>query len=573
MPAFAEIWYNIPIFSRNQTGLIMNKRIHPISFLIACVLIATNLVSCSNDSGSADTAITTATQRTGTVGILLTDKPADPSLFVSINASIESVELLGSSDQGRVVLYSGGTKTFDLLRLKNESIPLAFKENVPTGSYCKIRLRLSDLELVLADDTPNDLTDNETYHPKLPGNGKLDLVARDCFAVRPGEIVTLQLDIDGGNSIHIVENKKGFNFRPVVFVDVLSQDFESKLVRLNGKITEINTERNTLLLCDAIPAEQMNNLGCVDIHLGDNAAFFDNVDYSGSPRPIAELLSKDKLGERVTVVGWPRYRVTPYVDVEVPEGHYPPLGECKLWDIDLDAGLQLPPGDCDELSTNVSDTMILVTHEGVEKDRYHPLMVVDALVVEWGEFLQIEGQVATDADSTGFSMTVSSGGPVITSDVLGVMFQPGSKGVNGTRIVSSSGELLKPTQVVKPLPVQVDGTLELMTGSDPLFKAALVILDKGIIGTEQVTGTILSVGAGTITLKPDVDIVCGVATTQLLVNLAQDVEILTVTITEAGSEIVPGGMPAVGQTVGMNGRCEASDYETDNVVIVDDQRT
>ena len=105
------------------------------------------------------------------------DKPADPSLFESINASIEKAVLIGDDDN-KVVLYSGPTKTVDLLRLKNESIPFTFKDDVPVGEYCKIRLILSDLELVLADDTPADSTDNETYHPKLPGNGKLDMVAR-----------------------------------------------------------------------------------------------------------------------------------------------------------------------------------------------------------------------------------------------------------------------------------------------------------------------------------------------------------------------------------------------------------
>jgi hypothetical protein len=316
----------------------------------------------------------------------------------------------------------------------------------------------------------------------------------------------------------------------------------------------------------------MNSLGCVDIHLGDNAAFFDNVEYSGSPRPVTELLADDKLGEQVTVVGWPRYWVKPYIDVEVPEGHYPPLGECKLWNINLEAGQQLPPDDCDELSKNVSDDNILVTHDGVVKNHHHPLMVVDALVVEWGEFLQIAGQIATDADPAGFNMTVSSGGPVITSDALAVLFQQGDPGVNGTRVVSRSGDLLLPTQVVVPLPVQVDGTLELITGSDPLLKAALVIVDRDTLGTEQVTGTILTVGTGTFTLAPDAEIVCGVATSQFVVDLTPDADMLTVTITNSGSEITPGGVLEVGQAVGMNGRCEASGYQTDNVVIVDDQR-
>ena len=125
--------------------------------------VVTTFSACSSGGAGGDADSVSNSQGTGTVGILLTDKPADPAMFVSINASIEKVELLGSDDNGRVLLYSGPTKTFDLLRLKHESVPLTFKDNVPAGRYCKIRLILSDLELVLADDTPGDLSDNETY--------------------------------------------------------------------------------------------------------------------------------------------------------------------------------------------------------------------------------------------------------------------------------------------------------------------------------------------------------------------------------------------------------------------------
>lgn len=563
---------NLALFTSElqiSTEQFMKRYIHQLLLFIVSLGIAFMLSSCSGGSGDDNTASTSG--GTGNVGILLTDKPADPSLFVAINASIESVELLGSDDGSRITLYSGNTKTFDLLRLRHEAIPFTFQDGVPTGHYCKIRLKLSDLELVLTDQTPDDLTDNETFHPKLPGNGKLDLVARDCFDVGAGEIVTLQLDIDAGNSIHVVQNAKGFNFRPVVFVDVLSQSFESKLVRLSGEITEINKTSNTILLCDAIPTQQMDSMGCVTIHLGDNAAYFDNIDYAGSSRSIDELLSDDKLGKHVTVVGWPQYWVTPYVQFDIPDGQLPPPGECKLWDINLEAGQQQPPGNCEEYSLNRSDVMILVDHNGVVNDPHHSLMSLDALTVELGDFMQVNGEVVTDADPTGFDIKVSSGGPVIISDTLGVMLQESYSGINGTRIVSKTGELLQHTDIISPTPVQIDGALEPIAGSDPLLKAALVILDKDTLGTTQVTGTVLTAGADAITLTPDANVICGMATTELLVNLITKTELLTVTITSSGSEIIPGGTLKVGQTVGMNGYCRLSGYETDNVVIIDDQ--
>ena len=509
----------------------MNFIIQRLLMLLFSASLLAALVSCGGSDVNTDSVNTAGTtQNKGTVGILLTDKPADPAMFSSINASIDKVELLGSDDTGKVTIYAGETQVFDLLRLRNESIPFAFNDDVPAGEYCKIRLTLSDLELVLADDTPNVSTDNETAHPKLPGNGKLDLVVRNCFTVEPDQIVTIQMDIDAGKSIHIGKNKKGFKFRPVIFVDIMDQQFDSKLVRVNGEITEIDDVNGTLLLCDAIPDNTMKNLGCVNVHLGEDSAFFDNEEYSGAPRSTEELLTEEKKGKRVTLVGWPKY----LAQKESEDGE-----------------------EEDE-------------HER-ESSVYNPLMHLDALVVELGEFLFVEGQVAVDADSTGFGMDVSTGSSIITEETLSVMYLDGSEGVNGTRIVSKSGVMLTPEDAVKALPVQVDGTL-LIAGNNPVLQAALVILDKNLNGAEQVTGAILTVGENSITLNPEADTVCGRTTDDLLVNLTDDVEILTVTITDDISEIVPGGTLEVGQVIGMNVSCEINDYQTNNIVIVDDQR-
>lgn len=257
-----------------------------LTVLLSCLGLATALASCGGSGSSGESGDSSdSIQGKGTVGILLTDMPADPELFASINATIEKVELMGSDDNGRVTLYSGGSKTFDLLRLRNEAIPLTFKDDVPAGVYCKIRLTLSDLELVMTDEAIQNSGYELTYHPKLPGNGKLDLVVRDCFNVLADEVVTLQLDMDAGKSIHVVKNKKGFNFRPVIFVDVVDQTFDSKLVRLTGEITKIDRDGQTLLLCNAIPSNNMYNHGCVKIHFGDDSAFFDNYKYSNMPSP------------------------------------------------------------------------------------------------------------------------------------------------------------------------------------------------------------------------------------------------------------------------------------------------
>ena len=170
-------------------------------------------------------------------------------------------------------------------------------------------------------------------------------------------------------------------------------------------------------------------------------------------------------------------------------------------------------------------------------------------------------------------MSIASADPVITDSLLDVMLQQDGVDFNGTRVVSRSGKLMNYSIILAGRFVQVDGVPE-GTNNDQLLKAALVIVDTNDPAAKQLTGTILTVnGTDSLVLDPDVDSVCGMMTDALTVNLAEDLEMLTVTITDDSSEIVPGGTPAMGQSVGMNGVCQGSGYYTDNLVIVDEQRT
>lgn len=86
----------------------------------------------------------------------------------------------------------------------------------------------------------------------------------------------------------------------------------------------------------------------------------------------------------------------------------------------------------------------------------------------------------------------------------------------------------------------------------------------------NVTGLILVTGAGTLTIDSEAATVCGVAADSPLVQLADAVEILTVIITDDAATIIPGGVPAAVQEVGMTGTCEGGDFHADNLVIVRD---
>ena len=482
---------------------------------VALIFLLTSCGGGGGSDGSGSDATNVTSQSTGTVGILLTDKPADLSLFTSINATIESVELLGDDEGGKVTIYSGPPKTYDLLKLTHEAIPFTFKDDVPVGTYCKIRLILSDLELVLADETKE--------YPNLPGNGKLDLVAQNCFEVGPGEVVTLQIDIDAGNSIHIVENKKGYNFRPVVFVDVLSESFSGKLVRIEGTITERDEDQQTLLLCDVSSLPSKDSLGCIEVYFDDEkSAFFDNKSFDGAPRPLNELFYID-IGEVISIVGWPRHSV------------------------------QATPDD-------------------VVEDPYRPYMKLDALVAELGAFLTLNGDVTEDADSSGFYMDVRTGEPILTDSPIDVVLQGAPAGGNGTRIVSKSGLLLDFNSIVVPKMVQVDGTLNLMN-TEPLLYAALVIVDTK--SSEQVSGEILGVEDDSLTLlAPDTETVCGSEVVDpIVIGYSSDTKFFTVTIYDTSSTIMPGGDLEVGQNVGVNITCDSPVYNAESIVIIEDQRT
>lgn len=540
--------------------------------IIGFVSLSYLLTACGTSGSSEETA--GSQTGTGTVGILLTDAPADPDQFLEINVSIESIELFGSNEQGNQTLYSGPTKTINLFDLKNESMPFTFQEGIVAGEYCKIRLRLSSLELVLVDDTPEDRSDNETFYPRLPGNNKLDLNIRDCVTVSSGETLAIQLDMDAERSIHISGNGLGNNkyqFRPVVFVDALAEEFDPKLLRLEGELVEYDESLNTLLLCDALPTIGLNNNGCVEIHLNNESAFFDNVEYSGAPRATAELFDDSKLDTVLTAVGWPRYLAPEYFDIEVPYGHLPPIGSCRLWNVGLEPGQQSAPIDCDELPEIIPDNVAVVDHNGLVRDPNRPVIILDALVIEEGEFLVAEGAALENADSSGVSISPTLGSSILV-DSLDISFQEGELGVNGTRLVSKKGQLLSYESIVADTLVQVDGVLDVSIETDANLRAALVIIDSEGLSQDTLTGTVTSVEDNAVLINVDSDTVCGVSLTVFELDLHKEFDALSVTITEDASEVSSTVNFEEGFGVGINGFCNGAIFEPQSVVLIHDLR-
>jgi len=143
-----------------------------------CVLILTSafLISSCGGGSSADTA-----PATGTVLFLLTDGPADD--LSAIYLEVTEATLIGGN--GQQTIFSGN-KTINLLDLYHFNEPIAFGE-VLAGDYTKIRLQISDIELV------DKITGLSTF-ARLPANGKIDLLDQGRFTVFPGRTLVVEID-------------------------------------------------------------------------------------------------------------------------------------------------------------------------------------------------------------------------------------------------------------------------------------------------------------------------------------------------------------------------------------------
>ena len=57
-----------------------------------------------------------------------------------------------------------------------------------------------------------------------------------------------------------------------------------------------------------------------------------------------------------------------YTQLDIPAGHYPPPGECRIWYPDRPAGHQPPPGKC---SSRVPPGAWLIRHPANDPDHVH----------------------------------------------------------------------------------------------------------------------------------------------------------------------------------------------------------
>lgn len=178
---------------------------------ISFLFLFSVLTSCgSSDDGNS----LNASASSGRVSLLITDGPT--AEFDQINITLESISFIADDDSfdGSDVEESDGDDTSDaddtkevivfdeakvinLLALQNYS-DLLTTTVIPAGSYSKIRLQVSQVELVKLNP---DGTVLSSELAELPGNGKIDLNPKGSFDVIDSEHLMIELDIDAEKSI------------------------------------------------------------------------------------------------------------------------------------------------------------------------------------------------------------------------------------------------------------------------------------------------------------------------------------------------------------------------------------
>jgi hypothetical protein len=411
----------------------------------AIALLVAGLVACGGGGGGSSTPAATSpppaatpppvsdpapeapppvvapTGTTGTVGIFMTDGPTDD--YDGVLITVLSILLLG--EDGQEEIWSG-EETFDLLDLEHYADLFAINDEVPVGTYDKIRLRVKDVTLVRGEGD-----DPELIPVKLPGNGKIDLNPRGTFEVEADGLLLLKIDIDAKRSIHVVETGKGgFRFRPVVFVDVLGIAELDKLIRVHGVVRDLERDDGDFELCELdivvdprVDDDDFDEEQCVDIETDEDTGFFSGKD--GTEITIDQLSD----GDEATVIGF--------------------LGFQRDDDEDDDDG-----------------------DEGEDEDDKDSPFFIHAEVVEvgpLGSFLMLTGTAKDSVDeNNAFPMVVDPGQGYEEG------YTPTVETSDGTKVFSPGNEPLTVADIEVDDRLTADGVFS----AGDIYRSSLIILDK-----------------------------------------------------------------------------------------------
>ena len=412
-----------------------------------------SLTACGGSAGTTDNPVEQTPPQTGTVGVFITDSPSDR--FDKILVQVTQVALLGS---GPAVTVFDGDITVDLRQLENNGELLSLSDNVPPGTYSKVRLYVDDI--VLVDVDTDGKTILEEIHPKIPANGKIELNPRGPLSVAAGETLLLQIDIDAEKSLKYHETGNGeWRFRPVIFVESGDHDDFGRLTRIYGRIDEIDSEELDFRLCqtellsdDDDRDDYDEDEHCIEISVKEDTGLFGET---GDPIEFGALMD----GDFATVAGL----------VQNDDDDLTDMDEDSDGDDDSDSDSDDAPFEIDAVVVMQGDKGTFQPYKG---------RVNEGLNVDTGEFT-----IDLDPDQG-----IEPGGALLS------LFQ------DGTRVFDKRGMPLEPGAIAPDVRGHFEGRLVLSDADPDVLKTALIVLDLSPSGDEVLRGEISTPNDGGFSL-------------------------------------------------------------------------
>ena len=492
----------------------------PLGFHWLLLLAALGLVA---GCGGSDTDAAVAVGGGGgTVIVVVTDGPVDPDAFSHIFVTFTGITLIG--DDGQVRIFDG-RETVDLRDVEDTSTLLSVGRDVPADDYEKIRLDVAEIELVSADD-------GSSSFPKLPP--KIDLNPRGGFEVDDGETVLVQIDMDAGKSIHIVETGNGgLRFRPVIFVDILTGADPGKLVLLQGEVEEVDA--GGFLLCDTHAVSRQQGGTRVMARRGDD----DDDDDDGDDGDDDD---DDDDGDD----GDDDDRDDFCVDVRVD-------GDTSFFDENGD------PADLGDVDAGDPASVLGRFEPAGEELRFE-----GEVVMLGDDVLALDGDVASEVGADDrFDLELDAGQGIVTDDgLLAIALQP------GTRIFTREGDELDPEDLAVGDPARALGVLALSSSDDDVLKAGAVVVDVEAGDEAQIEGEITDVVGGGARILVDTE-----ESGSECVDVPSSADLFAIT-SDAGSahvDAIDRSQLREGDQVSVFGEPDGECLEAETVIVLDEE--
>lgn len=446
---------------------------------LVALVVSIVLVGCGGGGSSASSADTTLNVSAASVGIVLTDSSSDDEAIDEmlddcqdtsapegceepvdectddstseeceedgnqLLVEVSRVELLGSDS--RETIFEG-SETIDLFDLKDSLELMFIDDQVSPGTYDKIRFHVDGSPVLINDDYPNG-TD-----VKLP-SGKIDFNPRGSFTLNDGDIVTITLDMDANKSLKLTANKKQIILRPVVFVDIDTEEpveppvppeLKEGLVRISGVVSSVSQDSSEFILCKAddgsiepVPltddsSEDGHQNRCIEVSVTDKTGLFDDM---GEPIIAGDLMEGDPL----TVIG-----LLTRNDDEACESDET-SGDCTV----AEAAAE---DDCEEGAENC---------EAPDKPAYK----IIAIVVQGGlpgTWNRTRGIVESEVDAVEgtFDFALGADGPLVTGQIyektriFAISRETGIREIAAADIVTGDRVIVEAVTVPGDMPVE-----------------------------------------------------------------------------------------------------------------------